>query len=189
MSVTFLLPQNHIDQDSTAWRRSPQSRSDYARRPFENTHQKRSRRARPITEAQLNRGVIDGTISSFISDTWATSSAGIVDPYIPTGINSNEIFHIPSGGTDPDSDVCKLKHELRDPSRTVDMVPDLVDSSLLSTSKIASAGYIKIYDGKEVNFYDSNTTKIIVSEEAVLKGWRCPKSTLWPIPLTSQVKN
>ena len=95
---------------------------------------------------------------------------------------------MPNGGTAPDFDVYKLEHELQDPSWTVDMVPGLVDSSLLSTRKLASAGYIKIYDGKEVNIYDSNTTKIIVSEEAVLKGWRCPKSTLWRIPITSQVK-
>ena len=51
------------------------------------------------------------------------------------------------------------------------MVPGLVDASLLSTSKLASAGYIKVYDGKEVNVYDGSTTKNIVSEEAVLKGW------------------
>ena len=69
------------------------------------------------------------------------------------------------------------------------MVPGLVNASLLSTSKLASAGYIKVYYRKEVNLYDSSTTKIIVSEEAVLKGWRYPKSTLWCIPLTSQVKN
>ena len=128
------------------------------------------------------------TIPFVIGDTGATSSTGLVDPYIPTVIKSNTMFHSPNGGTDPASDVCKIEHELRDPARTVDMVPYLVDSSLLSTRKLASAGYIKIYDGKEVNFYDSNTTKIIVSEEAVLKGWRCPKSTLWRIPLTSQVK-
>ena len=95
---------------------------------------------------------------------------------------------MPNRGTATVSDVCKLEHELQDPVRTVDMVPDLVDYSLLGTSKLASAGYIKIYDGKEVNIYDSNTTKIIVSEEEVLKGWRCPKSMLWRIPLTSQVK-
>ena len=110
------------------------------------------------------------------------------DPYMPTGIKSHKIFHIPNRGTAPDFDVYKLEHELQGPSRTVDMVPELVDSSLLSTSKLTSSGYIKIYDGKEVNIYDSNTTKIIVSEEAVLKECRCPKSTLWRIPLTSQVK-
>ena len=95
---------------------------------------------------------------------------------------------MPNRGTATVSDVCKLEHELQDPVRTVDMVPDLVEYSLLGTSKLASAGYIKIYDGKEVYNYDSNTTKIIVSEEEVLKGWRCPNYTLWNILLTSQVK-
>ena len=71
---------------------------------------------------------------------------------------------MPNGYTAPDSDVCKLEHELQNPACIVDMVPDLVESSLLSTCKLASAGYIKIYDNKKVNIYDSNTTKAIVSE-------------------------
>ena len=50
------------------------------------------------------------------------------------------------------------------------MVLDLMDYFILSTRKISSADYITIYDGTEVNIYDSNTTKNIVSEEAVLKG-------------------
>ena len=95
---------------------------------------------------------------------------------------------MPNGGTAPASDVCKIEHELWDTVRTVEMVPELVDSSLLSTSNLASASYITIYDGKEVNIYDSNTTKIFVSEKAVLKGWSFPKSTLWRISLTSQEK-
>ena len=80
--------------------------------------------------------------------------------------------------------MCKLEHSLQDPARTVDMVPGLVDSSLLSTSKLAREGYITVYDRKEVNLYDGHTTNIIVSEEALLKGWRFPQSTLWNIPLT-----
>ena len=96
---------------------------------------------------------------------------------------------MPNISTAPASDVCKLEHRLWDPACTVDMVPRLIDSSLLSASKFASAGYITVYNGKEVNLYDKHTTKIIVSEEAVLKGWRCPRSTLWRITLASQVKN
>ena len=41
--------------------------------------------------------------------------------------------------------------------------------------------------GDEVNIYDGRTATIIVSEEAVLKGWRCPQTKLWHIPLRSQV--
>ena len=69
------------------------------------------------------------------------------------------------------------------------MVPGLVDASLLSTSNLTSAGYITVYNGKELNVYNGSTNNIIVSEEAVLKGSRLPQSTLWRIPITSQVKN
>ena len=69
------------------------------------------------------------------------------------------------------------------------MVLYLVESYLISTNRLASVGYIIFYDGTEVNIYDSTTTETIVSEEAVLIGWRCPKYTIWHIPLTSQVKN
>ena len=47
---------------------------------------------------------------------------------------------MPNGSTDLDSNVCKLKHKLRDPTIIVDMVPDLADASLLSTRKLTSAG-------------------------------------------------
>jgi hypothetical protein len=33
------------------------------------------------------------------------------------------------------------------------------------------------------------TTKIVVSEEAVLKGWRCPVAKLWHIPLVDKPDN
>ena len=145
---------------------------------------------RPLTEPELKRGVLDGTIPSAVSDTGATSSAGLVgDPFIDTDEVSTKVFHLPTGGKAPASKVVKLEHNLREPARTVDMVPDLVAQTLLSASKFADANYISIYDGKEVNIYDALTTKIIVSEAAVLKGWRCPKSKLWRIPLKANVQN
>ena len=170
-TVSFQLPRHHINKYSTAWRRSPRSRSRYTRRREENSNQKHTRRAKPLTEAQVKRGVLNVAILSAISNTGATSSVGLVsNPYIPTGIKSTKLFHVPNGSTAPASDVCKLEHKLRDPARTVDIFPGLVNASLLSTSKLASAGYITVYDGKEVNLYDSSTAKIIVSAEAVLKG-------------------
>ena len=51
------------------------------------------------------------------------------------------------------------------------MVPALAVQSLLSGAKFAEVGYISVCDGDEVNLYDSQTARIIVSEEAVLKGW------------------
>jgi hypothetical protein len=36
---------------------------------------------------------------------------------------------------------------------------------------MVEAGYTAIYDDKEVNFYNTMTTKITVSAGAILKGW------------------
>ncbi len=64
-----------------------------------------------------------------------------------------------------------------------------VQHSLLSTNKLVEADYISIYDKQEVNFYNATTTKIVVSEEAVLKGWQCPVTKLWRIPLVDKPDN
>ncbi len=66
--------------------------------------------------------------------------------------------------------VNKLHHKIRKPACSVHIVPT-VQHSLLSTSKLVEADYVAIYNKQEVNFYDAMTTKIMVSEEAVLKGW------------------
>jgi hypothetical protein len=46
-----------------------------------------------------------------------------------------------------------------------------------------------IYNDKEVNFYDSMTTKIIVLVEAIHKGWQCPWAKLWRVPLVDNIWN
>ena len=177
--------KDNVNKDSVTWRISTKKRCSHARQCHENAHQQGTRHAAPRTESQIRQGVLNGTIPSAISNTGATSSAGLIgDPYIPTSIKPTTLFHMPNSSNSLASDVCKLEHPFRDPARTVDMAPSLVDSSLLSTSKLAREGYITVYDRKEVNLYDGHTTNIIVSEEALLKGWRCPRSTLWNIPLT-----
>jgi hypothetical protein len=82
-----------------------------------------------------------------------------------------------------------LLHNVCAPARDVNIVPSLVENSLLSTSKFTDAGYTAIYDENEVNFYDTKTTKITVSAEAVLKGWRCSRMKLWRVPLVPIVTN
>ncbi len=84
--------------------------------------------------------------------------------------------------------VNKLHHKICEPVRSVYIVPK-VQHSLLSTSKLVEADYIAIYDKQQVNFYNAMTTKIVVSEEAVLKGWRCPVTKLWRIPLVDKPDN
>ena len=58
---------------------------------------------------------------------------------------------------------------MRDPARTVDIVPGLAYQSLLSGGNFAKAGYVLICEDAEFNIYDGRTVKITVSEEAVLK--------------------
>ena len=93
------------------------------------------------------------------------------------------------GGKSRASKVAKLEHPVREPARTVDIVPALVEQSLLSGNKFAEADYISIYDKDEVNIYDALTTKITVSKKAVLKGWRCPITRLWRIPLKATIES
>ena len=78
---------------------------------------------------------------------------------------------------------------MREPARTVDMVPALSDQSLLRRNKFSKAGYVTICDNKEVNIYDGRTAKIVVSEEAVLEGWFFPKARMWRVPLQPHIIN
>jgi hypothetical protein len=128
-------------------------------------------------------GVLNGTIPSAVSDTGATSSAFLKeDPSIPTGRVSSAVFHLPNGAVAPATTVKKLLHNVRAPTRDVNIVPSLVENSLLSS-------YTAIYDKNKVNFYDTKTTNVTVSAEAALKGWRCPHTNPWHVPLFPIVTN
>ena len=48
---------------------------------------------------------------------------------------------------------------------------------------------MSIYDENEVNIYDGRKSKTIITEETVLKGYRCPREKLWRIPLVKDVQN
>ena len=76
---------------------------------------------------------------------------------------------------------------MRDPERTVDMVPALADNSLLRRGVGSDAGCVSICDGSELNLYDGQSVKITVSKESVLKGSICPNTKLWRIHLQTHV--
>jgi len=102
---------------------------------------------------------------------------------------SSTVFHLPNGAVAPATTVNKLLHNVRAPAQDVNIVPSLVENSLLSTSKFANTGYTAIYDKNEVNFFDTKTTKITVSADVVLKGRRCPHTKLWQVPLVPIITN
>ena len=79
-------------------------------------------------------------------------------------------------------------HELREPATKVDIFPGLTNT-LISTGKLVEGGYFAVYDENEVNIYDGKNAKIIITEEAFLKGYRFPREKLWRIPLIKDVQN
>ena len=90
----------------------------------------------------------------------------------------DKVFHLPTGGTARASVKAKFMHKLREPETEVDIFPGLTNT-LLSTVKLVEGGYFSVYDENELNIYDGIKAKIIITEEAVLKGYRCPREKLW----------
>jgi hypothetical protein len=129
--------------------------------------------------------VLNGTLPSGISDTGATSScaAPTQNALIHTKLRSNKQFQVPTGAVVPATTQALLHHQLRGEARKVAIVPGLNDVTLLSTGKMADENYIAVYDKHECNIYDGNTTNISISEREILKGYRCPQTGQWRIPL------
>ena len=137
-------------------------------------------------------GIQNGTIPSMIVDSGTTSTISTEEDKeacIATNQKSNKTFAVANGNVEHATEQRLLQHELRNPARTVDVVPGITTASLLSTSKMADAKYITIFDEEEVNIYDATNTKITVSRGAILKGWRMKDTKLWRIPLTKYVNN
>jgi hypothetical protein len=129
-------------------------------------------------------------ILSAVSDTGTTLLALHPSaPSILTGIWSKVTFHLTNRTMAVASTVNKLLHNVREPAQSANIVTNLANNFLLSTSKFVDAGYTAVYDNKEVNYYEKATIKIIMLEDAVLKGWQCPHDKLWCVPLISDVCN
>jgi hypothetical protein len=138
----------------------------------------------------MKEGMLNGMIPSVVSDTGATLSAFLKkDPSCATGELPAAVFHLPYGVIAQAMTRNKLLQNVHEPARSVNIVPALVKNSLLSTNKFAEAGYTVIHDKDEVNFYNARTTKITVSEEAILTGWQCPHQKMWHVPLVPMVTN
>ena len=87
----------------------------------------------PPTEEHLKKGVLDVTIPSSAWDKAGTSNSGKTgDPFIQTDETFKKIFALADGHHVAGSNVANLHHNGREPARTVDMVPALVDNYLLS---------------------------------------------------------
>ena len=104
--------------------------------------------------------MLDGSITSAAWDTACTYHSGLVGyPFIQSNRKSTKIFALANRHP---------KHKIQDPAHTVNMVPVLTNQYLISGGKFTETGYVSVCDGEEVNIYNGHTSKITVSEKAVL---------------------
>ena len=186
--IKFTLPTTHRPTDGPTWRRKELQRIIRQHRPWKTTRMPQPpKHTDGMTKAQIKTGIMNGTIASACSDTGATSTAGKPnDPFKATNRKSTKVFHLPVGGTATATNISKLLLDVRAPANEVDIVPGL-EQTFLSGSKFADAGYTAVYDQDEVNFYNSDTIQI--DEASVLRGYRCPRTGLWRVPLQPIVLN
>jgi hypothetical protein len=79
--------------------------------------------------------------------------------------------------------MCLLHHNICQPARDVHIVPNIPTNLLIGTAKFAEAGYITIFDAKEVNVYDASNMEVIAIRQAILRGWLDKDANLYCIPL------
>ncbi len=85
--------------------------------------------------------------------------------------------------------ISELPHDIRQPAKDIHIVPTITKSSLLSIPKMSGAGYITVFDNKEINIYNARDTKVVVTRQAILRGWYDKKAKLWCVPLIPIVLN
>ena len=90
------------------------------------------------------------------------------DPFIQTKEPSGKTFSLPTGQTTRARNKAKLYHHVREPARTIDMVPDLKHNSLLSLPKFADANYVTVLTPTEILIYDGSDIHLAVDRVAVL---------------------
>ena len=144
-----------------------------------------------IEKKVLKERVLNGQEPSGIMDSGATSTfASEKDEkhFIPTGKMSDKVVKLPNGKLEKAGKKLILDQDLREPANKADGIPAL-KQTLVSTSKMANAGYITVFDEEEVNVYEAKTTEIKPSQQAVLTGWRDRITGLWRVPLKATISN
>jgi hypothetical protein len=123
-----------------------------------------------------------------ILDSGATSGAGPeedADKFEDTGERSTKTFMFPDQHTATATQKMMLKHDLRDGTPEMNIVPGM-HTSLISISKMADAGYTTVLrqDGAEI--YDNKTTIVKADAPPVITAPRCLTSRLWKMALDPQ---
>ncbi len=125
-----------------------------------------------INDKELQQGILDGTITTTIADSGATSGVGnTANLCPPLGWPSDKQFILPSGDVIPATEMAKYPFDVRAPANELHITPGVNLHSLLSTGKFANANYIMVFDKEMVNVYDANDTIFTISRGAILRGF------------------
>jgi hypothetical protein len=87
------------------------------------------------------------------------------------------------------TEIAELPYDIRAPAKDIHITPGISKNSLISTSKMADAGYITVFDQEQVRIYDANNTQIIATRAAVINGWRDKSTGMWRVALLPTVSN
>eukprot|EP00804_Cyclotella_cryptica_P019039 CCRYP_014449-RA/>CCRYP_014449-RA protein AED:0.30 eAED:0.29 QI:0/0/0/0.75/0/0/4/0/637 len=107
------------------------------------------------------------------------------DPFHPAHTRSTKSFMLPTGSIAQASTATTLLLSIHPLANCVNIFPGLTQTLLSGICQCRL--YTAIYDKEEVNFYNSHT--IHIQEDSVLRGYQCPHTGLWRIPLQPLVLN
>jgi predicted aspartyl protease len=150
------------------------------------------RKGKVVVKREKRRERKRTIVPSIVVDTGATST--VIRQTDAENVNvlpekSNKTFLNANGTESKAGNKAQLKYNLRSPATEAEMVPGLALNSLLSASKLANANYVTLFTKNEVQVFDAEASKFKVKGEVVMKGWRCPETKLWRIPLVPQWTN
>ena len=139
----------------------------------------------------LKHKVLNGEEPSGLMDSGASST--FVAPHDKkhfqgTGRPSDKRVSMPNGKLEQAGEKLIMKNGLREPANQADSIPT-IKRTLVSTSKVADAGYITVFDHDEVNVYEAASTTVQAEHDPVMTGWRDEQSGLWKVPLAAGVQH
>ena len=113
-----------------------------------------------------------------VADSGATLSC-----FMKTGKQSTKSFHTSFGQVANTTKEAQLHTNFREPAQSVDIVPGLKHSSLLSISKIVEANYLTLFTPEEVQIFNEDKTMIVSMTKPILPGWKNPQIGLCRVPI------
>jgi hypothetical protein len=145
-----------------------------------------------ISKESIKTKKINGIIPSIVADSAATSNVGAMkhkDSFILTGRRSTKVFQLPNGTRTAASTISELPFDICKPAKEIHNLTMIDENLLLSIPKTAETGYKTVFNNKEVNRYDAEDKKVLVTRKAILRGWYNKRAKLWRAPLVPIILN